>query len=127
MTTICKTIIMEQENSILVEVFTRPKERAKALESIRRSKETHIGSEFREMMRFATMMSMLSLGLPDKEIKKRLEEFDAAQAAMDRVNGPPVEIDLDQLKAVKETLEVDPYSPCPCESGKKYKFCCYLK
>src|SRR5690606_8074829 len=21
----------------------------------------------------------------------------------------------------------DPYKPCSCESGKKYKFCCYLK
>lgn len=21
----------------------------------------------------------------------------------------------------------EPYKPCPCESGKKYKFCCYLK
>ncbi len=22
---------------------------------------------------------------------------------------------------------IEPYSPCPCGSGKKYKFCCYLK
>lgn len=21
----------------------------------------------------------------------------------------------------------EPYKPCPCESGKNYKFCCYLK
>ena len=24
-------------------------------------------------------------------------------------------------------IRIDPYSPCPCGSGKKYKFCCYLK
>ncbi|MDD2600471.1 MAG: SEC-C metal-binding domain-containing protein [Kiritimatiellae bacterium] len=23
--------------------------------------------------------------------------------------------------------EIGPYSPCPCGSGRKYKFCCYLK
>lgn len=24
-------------------------------------------------------------------------------------------------------IEIGPYDPCPCGSGKKYKFCCYLK
>ena len=24
-------------------------------------------------------------------------------------------------------INIEPYSPCPCGSGKKYKFCCYLK
>lgn len=24
-------------------------------------------------------------------------------------------------------VDMDPYSPCPCGSGKKYKFCCFQK
>ena len=24
-------------------------------------------------------------------------------------------------------FKIEPYAPCPCGSGKKYKFCCYLK
>lgn len=34
--------------------------------------------------------------------------------------------DLSNLKeALKERLAPDnPYSPCPCGSGRKYKFCC---
>lgn len=28
---------------------------------------------------------------------------------------------------MKKKQIVDPYEPCLCGSGKKYKFCCYLK
>lgn len=34
----------------------------------------------------------------------------------------------DLKKALKQEWEPeDPYSPCPCGSGKKYKFCCKKK
>lgn len=25
------------------------------------------------------------------------------------------------------TMQIEPYSPCACGSGKKFKFCCYRK
>ncbi|MDD2461389.1 MAG: tetratricopeptide repeat protein [Kiritimatiellae bacterium] len=31
------------------------------------------------------------------------------------------------MMGMSETTRIDPYNPCPCGSGKKYKFCCYQK
>lgn len=31
------------------------------------------------------------------------------------------------MNGMKDGCPIDPYSPCPCGSGKKYKFCCYQK
>jgi uncharacterized protein YecA (UPF0149 family) len=37
-------------------------------------------------------------------------------------------VDISQLKkAVKAKLKDRLYDLCPCESGKKFKFCCYQK
>jgi uncharacterized protein YecA (UPF0149 family) len=34
----------------------------------------------------------------------------------------------DLKKALKERMKpANPYDPCPCHSGKKYKFCCAKK
>jgi uncharacterized protein YecA (UPF0149 family) len=40
----------------------------------------------------------------------------------------PIEDISDLKKAVKEQMTpANPYDPCPCNSGKKYRFCCSKK
>ncbi len=92
---------MNQDDLISIPLFTDPEERARARKAIERNKETHVGGEFRELMRFKTMMSLLSLGSSDEEVVQGLDEFDAAQAELDRVNGPPVEISLARLSLLE--------------------------
>jgi len=38
-------------------------------------------------------------------------------------------VEIKRQLTVREVVEarVDPYSPCACGSGKKFKFCCYRR
>lgn len=77
---------------------------------------------------------MAKLGTKERPVIVRVNSEAKAEkvaAICDRYNlhfilGMEVEEDLTDLKkAVKNELEPDdPYSLCPCGSGKKYKFCC---
>jgi len=68
------------------------------------------------------------------QIKKSLTTTDI-EKAVERV-GDVVEINLDPPNRPFRTLRFVPsesvfkamkYEPCPCGSGKKFKFCCYGK
>jgi uncharacterized protein YecA (UPF0149 family) len=82
-------------------------------------------------------ITMARLGTEQRPVivKVNSEEMvDKVAAICDKYNlhfilGMEVQEDLTDLKrAVKNELEPDdPYSPCPCGSGKKYKFCCKKK
>jgi len=42
---------------------------------------------------------------------------------------PAGHIEVKRPLTVRENrrMKIDPYSPCGCGSGKKFKFCCYQK
>lgn len=46
-----------------------------------------------------------------------------SMAEEERQHFKPIERPL--LKKEIRKMKIDPYSPCGCGSGKKFKFCCY--
>jgi hypothetical protein len=116
---------LEMADSVHVKLAISPQERTAAEQAIADNKKLHIGGEFRQLLRFVSVLSALSLGMEDKEVERVVDEFDMAQAHMDRVNAPPPEISLDDLTAFEKNQLPDKYAPCPCGSGRKFKFCCW--
>jgi uncharacterized protein YecA (UPF0149 family) len=118
---------MQQDEQIYVRILTDPEDRAQARRIVQENKKCHLGGELRFMARVATVMALLSLGSSNEEVTREVEEFEAAQAEMDRTNGPAAAVSVADLEAVMEAEEPSTYGPCPCGSGKKYKFCCFKK
>lgn len=67
--------------------------------------------------------------LLDLEYHKRLERhYRMVKAAIADHSSPVHEVlasvEPAELPRVEELYDLDPYLPCPCGSGKKYKWCC---
>lgn len=71
-------------------------------------------------------LKALCEGRDDEYIRKHIKQTGMSLAALASLSGMNMGDFINKIKS-GGMVNIDKYKPCPCGSGKKYKFCCGKK